>query len=78
MRVNPEIEAADQGQTPPRGRGEAVRGGPNGYRSHDLTAADICSWLVAAWLLGCARAHEIPMRAAFSANSGTGRKGSHR
>lgn len=30
------------------------RGGPNGHRCHDLAAADIPSWWVAAWSSGLA------------------------
>jgi hypothetical protein len=48
MRVNPETEAADQGQTRPRGSGETVRMGAAATICHDLTAAVGPSWL-AGW-----------------------------
>ena len=66
---NPKIESADQGSTCPRGSDEAVRrGGPNGRRSHDLTAADVQtshppSWLAAVWSSGFGGGgSEFPMR----------------
>lgn len=49
MRVNPEIEAAVQGQTSPRGSGETVR---MGDRCHDLTASDVPSGLASVWSSG--------------------------
>ena len=52
MRFNPGAEAADQGQTRPRGSGETVRMGAAATICHDLTAAVGPSWLASVWSSG--------------------------